>query len=121
MRIGGGVWAGAESNRRHEDFQSSALPTELPAHVQGHWSALGETCLTRTSRFVLNATDRVKGALGPLLTLCNLLFGKVNDLGFETDPIKPVDLLHTGRTRHIDLGQILANDVKADKIEPFPT
>jgi hypothetical protein len=25
-------WAGAESNCRHEDFQSSALPTELPAH-----------------------------------------------------------------------------------------
>jgi hypothetical protein len=27
-----GKWAGAELNRRHEDFQSSALPTELPAH-----------------------------------------------------------------------------------------
>ena len=27
------VWAGAELNRRHEDFQSSALPTELPAHT----------------------------------------------------------------------------------------
>ena len=26
-------WAGAELNRRHEDFQSSALPTELPAHI----------------------------------------------------------------------------------------
>ena len=24
-------WAGAESNRRHQDFQSCALPTELPA------------------------------------------------------------------------------------------
>ena len=23
-------WPGTESNRRHEDFQSSALPTELP-------------------------------------------------------------------------------------------
>jgi hypothetical protein len=23
-------WAGAESNRRHHDFQSCALPTELP-------------------------------------------------------------------------------------------
>ena len=25
-------WPGTESNRRHEDFQSSALPTELPGH-----------------------------------------------------------------------------------------
>ena len=24
-------WDGTESNRRHEDFQSSALPTELPS------------------------------------------------------------------------------------------
>ena len=27
-----GKWLGPESNRRHEDFQSSALPTELPSH-----------------------------------------------------------------------------------------
>ena len=25
-------WAGAGLNRRHQDFQSCALPTELPAH-----------------------------------------------------------------------------------------
>ena len=24
------LWSGTELNRRHEDFQSSALPTELP-------------------------------------------------------------------------------------------
>jgi hypothetical protein len=29
-------WLGTESNRRHEDFQSSALPTELPSHVFYH-------------------------------------------------------------------------------------
>jgi hypothetical protein len=27
-------WPGTESNRRHEDFQSSALPTELPGHTR---------------------------------------------------------------------------------------
>ena len=27
------MWLGAESNRRHEDFQSSALPTELPSRL----------------------------------------------------------------------------------------
>ena len=25
------LWLGAESNRRHVDFQSTALPTELPS------------------------------------------------------------------------------------------
>ena len=28
------MWSGAESNRRHVDFQSTALPTELPDHVK---------------------------------------------------------------------------------------
>jgi hypothetical protein len=27
-------WAGADSNRRHTDFQSVALPTELPARQE---------------------------------------------------------------------------------------
>ena len=31
MFRGANWWLGAESNRRHEDFQSSALPTELPS------------------------------------------------------------------------------------------
>src|SRR5438552_15779070 len=29
----GMVWLGTESNRRHADFQSAALPTELPSRV----------------------------------------------------------------------------------------
>ena len=55
------------------------------------------------------------------MALFNLLLGKVNDLGFEADVVEPVDLLHAGRAGHIDLGQILANDVEADKIQPFAT
>ena len=33
VRLHQEVWLGAESNRRHEDFQSSALPTELPSRI----------------------------------------------------------------------------------------
>src|SRR5271163_2852969 len=29
------MWCGAESNRRHKDFQSFALPTELP-HLESY-------------------------------------------------------------------------------------
>jgi hypothetical protein len=29
-------WLGAELNRRHKDFQSSALPTELPSRWEGY-------------------------------------------------------------------------------------
>ena len=28
-----GLWLGPESNRRHVDFQSTALPTELPSRL----------------------------------------------------------------------------------------
>src|SRR3989442_13311551 len=35
-----GYWCpGTELNRRHEDFQSSALPTELPGHPAGGTAA----------------------------------------------------------------------------------
>ena len=28
-------WRGTESNRRHTELQSVALPTELPSHING--------------------------------------------------------------------------------------
>ncbi len=35
LRMRQGWCPGTESNRRHADFQSAALPTELPGHVLG--------------------------------------------------------------------------------------
>ncbi len=32
FRFAGKMWLEPESNRRHKDFQSSALPTELSSH-----------------------------------------------------------------------------------------
>ena len=36
-------WLGRELNPRHEDFQSSALPTELPSHLSMTTAALSPT------------------------------------------------------------------------------
>lgn len=47
-------WPWAESNHRHKDFQSSALPTEL----QGHVFALGkERTITRFLKCVCITTN----------------------------------------------------------------
>ena len=37
IRVTGGRWGRAESNRRRQPFQGCALPTELPPHF---WSCL---------------------------------------------------------------------------------
>src|SRR3989449_6257803 len=37
VRRGCGEWPGAESNCRHADFQSAALPTELPGRKSGNF------------------------------------------------------------------------------------
>ena len=48
-------WLGPESNQRHKDFQSSALPTELPSHKNDSINLKIEVKLvgqkTKTKRF----------------------------------------------------------------------
>jgi site-specific recombinase XerC len=57
-------WAGSESNTRHKDFQSFALPTELPAHRPGQLHAIGY--LTEPEEGTL------KGSLLPMIAApCN--------------------------------------------------
>src|SRR5216117_405396 len=54
-----GVWLGAESNRRHVDFQSTALPTELPSRKE---PSLKQKTRFRptTARQVSNAQTRLE-------------------------------------------------------------
>lgn len=46
-------WRGPESNRGHEDFQSTALPTELPRHVEraGGFRLLSSVTILSKSNF----------------------------------------------------------------------
>ena len=44
-------WAGSESNTRHEDFQSSALPTELPAHRGGYCARFARSTNDHSYRY----------------------------------------------------------------------
>ena len=57
------MWPGTESNCRHEDFQSSALPTELP----------GRTC----------ENNYLAGLLGAFKSLCRNVVKISSDYGFE--------------------------------------
>jgi hypothetical protein len=45
------LWLGAESNRRHEDFQSTALPTELPSRIRLLSSTYGTSFHLKISVF----------------------------------------------------------------------
>src|SRR5438552_17515868 len=58
-------WLGAELNRRHKDFQSSALPTELPSRL-GKFIELG---LTTCGKAEFNAPSIImrKMSNSPLL------------------------------------------------------
>jgi hypothetical protein len=52
-RMGCGQWPGPESNRRHADFQSAALPTELPGRGHGGGARCGAPAhLVKPSAFV---------------------------------------------------------------------
>src|SRR5207237_4507602 len=49
-------WAGTGLNRRHQDFQSCALPTELPAHHTDSLKTIRQASLTNYSTTVTTPT-----------------------------------------------------------------
>src|ERR1700730_5458895 len=55
------MWLGPESNRRHADFQSAALPTELPSREDAHLSRKPPT-LNTTSGFKIFVAVRSRVA-----------------------------------------------------------
>ena len=57
---GGGIppvelWTGAESNRRHVDFQSTALPTELPVLHCGRASSRNHHDIASSFKFTVDS------------------------------------------------------------------
>src|ERR1700719_2197640 len=64
------MWLGPESNRRHADFQSAALPTELPSREDAHLSRKPPT-LNTTSSFKIFVATRSRVA-----TISNIAPGK---------------------------------------------
>ena len=58
------LWCGAGSNRRHKDFQSFALPTELPHHSLPTECRRGFACLHPDIRF-----KRIVGTTAPSFSI----------------------------------------------------
>src|SRR4030095_4827080 len=97
-----GMWPGTESNCRHEDFQSSALPTELP----GHKSETGILLKSiRESRFRRFAGKRFY-----------FLLDEIDHITLKSHVIERVDFLDARRAGDIYFGKKAADDVQADKV-----
>src|SRR5579872_5031730 len=43
---------------------------------------------------------------------------EIDHLRLEVHAIEAIDLLHSRRTRHVHLGEVIADDVEADEVEP---
>lgn len=72
-KIGLLKWCGAGSNRRHKDFQSFALPTELPHHpVWGCKYRTSHIICKKIRRFVEKRRLKILKIKGLLITTITL-------------------------------------------------
>jgi hypothetical protein len=58
-------WLGAELNRRHKDFQSSALPTELPSQPNKHCIKMALMIAVTTASLPYNPHELAEGIRKP--------------------------------------------------------
>src|SRR4029434_9810973 len=98
------MWPGTESNCRHEDFQSSALPTELPGHKSETGILL--KCI-RESRFRRFAGKRFY-----------FLLDEINHIALKSHVIERVDFLDARRAGDIYFVYVSPDAIKADKVYP---
>src|SRR6266511_5111399 len=102
------MWPGTESNCRHEDFQSSALPTELPGQrLEEDWNL--KYCL----KVFGSQVNQLRA-----YAFFDLLLDEVDDVALQANVIKRVDLLNSCRAGHVDFGEKTANHIQADEVEP---
>src|SRR5579863_8372777 len=43
---------------------------------------------------------------------------EIYNLALQVDPVETIDLLHSGRTGHVHLGQKFADDIQPDEVKP---
>jgi hypothetical protein len=98
-----------------KDFQSSALPTELPAHVdEKHGGSRKLRCGTRVLYW------KPPNESSPMtLAFFYLPLNKCNHLCLKFHVVECVDFLNASRTGDIHFSEVVANNVEPNKIEPF--
>src|SRR5260370_1218458 len=71
--------------------------------------------LNRAGRLLCDYQIEVSG-----LAIVESCLDRVPDERLQSAPVEPVDLLNAGRRGHVDLGQIVADDVDADEEQALP-
>jgi hypothetical protein len=116
--FGKGCWCpGAELNHRHADFQSAALPTELPGHFRITCGLTGEPSLShRESGRVIARVHRVSsGVIGKISYLCGgqIFISRYAATVLRQASWRPLDYSgsSSGQYRNPDCPRLLGDDL----------